>query len=196
MVRTLAAAAALVVSCLLIAPSSAFAQERMPPPVTPPPPPPSPGPEPPPQSFPAKMPHVRFYAGAAGVNQVASGDGGAGLLGVQWYADLFPIFQWYWGVELVGVKFGTGFISVADGDVGIRFTPFPDWPLRPYLRGNVGLSLLIVLPIPSAGLAAGLMLPIFNTLFIDIAIGGRRVYNVFDTNQTVDLGLLELSFGF
>jgi hypothetical protein len=151
---------------------------------------------PPPQNFPGKMPHLRFYAGGAGVNQVSSGSGGAGILGIQFYGDILPFLQWYWGGELVGVSVGSGFLAIADGDLGGRFTPFPDWPLRPYVRANLGLSLLVILPIPSAGLAVGMILPIFNTVFLDVAVGGRRVYNVFNTSQSLDLGLFEMSIGF
>jgi hypothetical protein len=99
-------------------------------------------------------------------------------------------------MELVGVGVGTGFLTLVDGDLGLRLTPFPDWPLRPYLRANVGLSVLVILPIPSTGVGLGMILPIFNTIFLDIAIGARRVYNVFNTAQTLDLGLMELSIGF
>ncbi|HYV44019.1 MAG TPA: hypothetical protein VFA20_04115 [Myxococcaceae bacterium] len=206
MVRTLAAAA-LSVFCSL--PTMAQAAG----PVAPPPPPPAPAFEPPPappapnpvspqapqgppQSMPGKMPHVRFYAGGAGVNQASSGNGGAGLLGIQWYGDLFPIIQWYWGVELDGVGVGSGFLALVDGDLGARLTPFPDWPLRPYLRANVGMSVLVILPIPSAGIAVGMILPIFNTIFLDIALGGRRAYDVFDTTKSIDFGVMELSIGF
>jgi hypothetical protein len=46
------------------------------------------------------------------------------------------------------------------------------------------------------GIGAGMILPIFNTLFLDIAFGARRVYNVFNTTQSLDLGVMELSIGF
>jgi hypothetical protein len=199
MVRTLAAAA-LFTLCSFPAAAPAAAQERPPPPppapeLEPLPTPPAPtqaspqAPGAPPQSMPGRMPHIRLYAGGAGVNQVASGNSGAGLLGIQWYGDLFPIIQWYWGLELLGVGVGTGVLGVIDGDGGARLTPFPDWPLRPYLRA-------VIVPVPSAGLALGLILPIFNTIFMDIAFGVRRVYYVFDTTKSIDLGVMELSIGF
>jgi len=146
--------------------------------------------------MPGRMPHMRLYAGGAGVNQVSSGNGGAGLLGIQWYGDIFPIIQWYWGLELVGVGVGSGFLGLIDGDAGARLTPFPDWPLRPYLRANLGLSMVVIVPVPSAGLAVGMILPIFNTIFMDVAVGVRRVYYVFDTTKSIDLGVMELSIGF
>jgi hypothetical protein len=200
------AAAALLTLCTLPVPAQAAGPEAPPPPPAPafepPPPPPAPtpvspqAPPAPPQSMPGRMPHIRFYAGGASANEVASGSGGAGLLGLQWYNDIFPILQWYTGIELVGVALGSGFIGVVDGDLGARLTPFPDWPLRPYLRANLGLSIVVVFPVPSAGLAVGMALSIFNTLFLDIAFGVRRVYYVFDTSKSIDLGLMELSFGF
>lgn len=146
--------------------------------------------------MPGRMQHVRFYAGGAGVNQWATGNGGAGMLGVQWYNDLFPIIQWYSGVELIGVGVGTGFLGVVDFDLGARLTPFPDWLLRPYLRANLGLSVVVIVPVPSVGLALGMTLPIFNTIFLDFALGVRRVYYVFDTSKSLDLQLMELSIGF
>src|SRR5690348_16489791 len=114
MARTLAAAAALVAACSFLVPERALAQQQMP------------GPPP-----------LRFYAGGAGVNQVSAGGGGAGILGIQFYGDILPFLQWYWGGELVGVSVGSGFLAIADGDLGARFTPFPDWPLRPYVRANL-----------------------------------------------------------
>jgi hypothetical protein len=91
---------------------------------------------------------------------------------------------------------GSGFLGVVDGDLGARLTPFPDWLLRPYLRANIGLSLVVIVPVPSVGLALGMTLPIFNTIFLDFAMGVRRVYYVFDTSKSLDLQLMELSIGF
>ena len=64
------------------------------------------------------------------------------------------------------------------------------------MRANVGLSVVVILPVPSAGVAVGMILPIFNTIFMDIALGARRVYYVFDTTKSIDLALMELSIGF
>lgn len=143
------------------------------------------------------MPHLRIYAGAAGANQIANGSGGAVLVGIQNYTDiLVPVIQYYFGTELLGVRVGDVFLPVIDGDVGVRFTPFPDWVLRPYARANLGLSFLFVIPVPSAGFAVGLALPIANIIFFDAALGIRRAFNVFNANESLDLGLIELSVGF
>jgi len=142
------------------------------------------------------MPHIRFYTGAAAANQEAAGSGDAVLLGIHMYSDVLPILQSYWGTELLGVRVGTQVLPLIDGDLGLRVTPFPDWLLRPYARANVGLSLLLVLPVPSAGAAVGLMMPLFNTIFFEVAVGIRRVFNYFDFQQSVDLVVLELSVGF
>ena len=211
MLRTFAAATALAAFSLLAMPATAQAQAEAAPPAPPPPPmteplpppPPPPGkypPPPPPPSGPApvpgRMPHLRLYAGGAAANQASSGSGQAVLLGIQGYTDILPILQSYWGTEMLGVRVGTLVLPLIDGDVGVRMTPFPDWLLRPYVRANIGLSLLLFLPVPSAGLAFGMILPLFNTIFFDITFGVRRVFNVFDAQSSVDLGTMELSVGF
>jgi len=142
------------------------------------------------------MPHLRLYAGGAAANQASSGSGSAVLLGIQGYTDILPILQSYWGTEMLGVQLGGSTLPIIDGDVGVRVTPFPDWLLRPYARANIGLSLLVFVPVPNAGVSVGLMLPVFNTIFFDITVGIRRVFNVFDAQSSVDLGTLEMSVGF
>ncbi|HVE87158.1 MAG TPA: hypothetical protein VND93_30090 [Myxococcales bacterium] len=198
-------AAAFLLGFALAAPAAAQPRPAPPAPLAPAEPPPAPppapaavAPPPPPAPPPpqGKMPHLRLYAGGAGANQVSNGSGAAVLLGIQGYSDILPWVQTYWGTELLGVRVGTFLFPVIDGDVGARFTPFPDWLLRPYARVNLGLSLLIILPVPSAGFALGVALPIFNTVFLDFAVGVRRAFNIFDANSTLDLGILELSVGF
>jgi len=192
MTRTLAVLAALLALATLPVPALAIAQQVPPPPPAAPPPPPPPAPAPPA----GKMPHLRLYLGGAAANQAASGSGGAVLVGIQNYADILPVLQSYWGTELVGVQIGSVILPILGGDVGVRFTPFPDWFLRPYLRANLGVDFLVILPVPSAGLAIGVALPIFNAIFFDVAFGVRRVFNIFNASQSVDLAVVELSVGF
>lgn len=143
-----------------------------------------------------KMPHLRLHLGGAGVRQASSGTGGAIILGVQGYSDVQPFLSWYWGAELIGAQLGPIVLPVTNGDIGVRWTPFPDWIIRPYLRGNMGLSFLFILPVPSLGLGLGIALPLFNVVFLDAVVGVRRAFAFWDANQSVDIQLVELSLGF
>lgn len=142
------------------------------------------------------MAHLRLYLGGAGANQAANGAGGAALLGIQGYTDILPVIQSYWGTELAVVRVGTLTLPLLGGDIGARFTPFPDWLLRPYVRANLGLTFILIVPVPSAGLSLGLSLPIFNTIFFDLTLGTRRVFNIFNANESLELNQVELSIGF
>jgi hypothetical protein len=153
----------------------------------------APAPQP---QFQGKMPHLRIYLGAAGVQQQSSGSGGAIVLGVQGYSDMMPFLSWYWAAELIGARVGPIVLPVTNGDIGVRWTPFPTWLLRPYLRANVGLSFLLFLPVPSTGVGLGISLPVLDLVYLDAVVGVRRAFAIWDASQSLDLQLLELSVGF
>ncbi len=142
------------------------------------------------------MPRARLYLGGAGA---ASGEqtGQAGVIGFQWFNPLGPNTASYFGLEVLGAKVGTnGILPVFTGDFGLRWAPFPEAFLRPYLRGSVGLSLLVILPVPSLSLGVGVAVPVANTFALDVSLGYRHAFNLFDATQPLRLATLDLGVGF
>jgi hypothetical protein len=140
-------------------------------------------------------PAARLYLGAASASK-ENGSGQGGLLGYQSFTVRGPHAASYWGAELLGVKVGDGAFPILTGDAGLRYVFLPDSFLRPYLRVNLGLSLVIILPVPSVGGAVGLDIPIGSELHADVTFGVRRVLNLFSLKDSLTLGVVELGVGF
>jgi hypothetical protein len=142
------------------------------------------------------MPRARLYLGGASAGQ--GGESGTGaVIGYQGFSELGPNTASYLGLEVLGARIGTnGILPVITGDLGLRWAPFPNGFLRPSLRGSVGLSLLLVLPIPSVSLGVGVGVPLFGAALLDVSLGYRHAFNLFDSTRPVQLASLELGLGF
>lgn len=150
---------------------------------------------PPETPAPVQTPGARLYLGAAATSN-NSDTGSAIVLGYQGFWGRGRSVSGMWGLELLGVKLGNGYFPVFTGDLGLRFMPWPTGFLRPYVKGGVGLSLLIILPVPSVHFSLGLGIPLGPELVFDVSLSGRRAFNLFDVNNSINVATFELGLGF
>jgi len=146
---------------------------------------------------PSSVPGARLYLGGVSSKLDAGGMGSGGVIGFQSFLGKGGALNSFWGVEILGVKVTeSAFLPVLTGDFGLRLMPWPEGVLRPSLKGGVGISFLLILPVPSVTLSLGLGLPLGQEWVIDVAITVRRAFNLFDVNNSLTLGVLEVGVGF
>jgi hypothetical protein len=144
---------------------------------------------------PRGMPHARLYLGPSAGQQGGSQIGTGGVVGFQGFNEITPSTASFWGLEILGWKVGSGVLPIFTGDFGLRWAPWPYAFLRPYATLNLGVSLLIILPVPSLALGAGLALPLGGLTF-DAGFRIRGALNLFDTSASVSIASVELGVGF
>lgn len=140
----------------------------------------------------------RIYLGGFGVGQNGE-HGGGGLIGYQgfWGGGKGRTVQGFWDVELMTYRLGANAAwPVLTVDGGMRWTPFPKLPVQPFLKANVGLSLLVIVPVPSIGLGIGASVPLGDEFAVDLTLGGRKALNYLDVNRSLDIGSMEVGLRF
>lgn len=74
----------------------------------------------------------------------------------------------------------------------VRAMPFPDAPVNPYVSGNLGLSLLLILPFPQVGLGLGVEIPVGDELRLEGELHARYVFPLWEADP---VALAELRLG-
>jgi len=146
---------------------------------------------------PSSVPGARVYLGGVTMTPDSGSPGSGGVIGFQSFLGKGGVLNSFWGVEILGVKVNdSSFLPFLTGDFGLRLMPWPEGFLRPYLKGGVGVTFILILPVPSLTLSLGLGIPIGRELVIDVALTARRAFNLFNVNNSLTLGVLEVGVGF
>lgn len=141
-------------------------------------------------------PAGRIYAGGIG-GRVGNDSGGGGVMGFESHSERTVAATTFWGLEGVGIKVGdTGTLPVLGGNFGLRYVFAADSSVRPFVKGNVGLSFLVVVPVPSLALSAGIDIPLGDVLHLDVTLSGREYLNIFDSTKSITAGTFEVGVGF
>lgn len=64
----------------------------------------------------------------------------------------------------------------------VRAIPFPDAPVIPYLSGNLGLSMLLIIPFPQLGVGLGAEIPVGDELRLEGELHARYVFPLWDAD--------------
>ncbi|MDQ3264878.1 MAG: hypothetical protein M3Y59_14615 [Myxococcota bacterium] len=145
---------------------------------------------------PRGMSRARLYLGPAAGQQGGAQVGQGGVLGFQGFTELSPSTSSFWGVEILGVQVGSGALPIFTGDLGLRYAPWPHAFLRPYGLVNLGISFLIIIPVPSLSAGVGVALPIGDVLSLDLGLRVRHALNIFNLSDSVNIAAVELGLGF
>ncbi|MCB9793245.1 MAG: hypothetical protein H6741_11005 [Alphaproteobacteria bacterium] len=101
------------------------------------------------------------------------------------------------GGELAAVDTGSGFyLPVINLDAAVRWSPFPQAPLRPYASAGVGATVVLILPFPDLTLGLGLELPLGSELLFDAELHARQILPLWPNSEPVTLTSLRLGLGF
>lgn len=146
----------------------------------------------------AYVPGIRLYFGGANGRSDSGNVGSGGVLGFESFIGRGGVLNGFWGIEILGVQVGNGnsFVPFLTGDFGGRLMPWPDGIVRPYLKGGFGVTLVLIIPVPSLTLSLGLAVPIGQSFQIDVDLGVRRAFNIFNVADSVNIGTLEIGIGF
>jgi len=77
----------------------------------------------------------------------------------------------------------------------LRLLPFPDAPVIPYLSGNLGLSLLLIIPFPQVGVGLGAEIPVGDELSLEGELHARYIFPLWDADP-VTIAELRLGVAF
>jgi hypothetical protein len=141
------------------------------------------------------MAKARLYVGPSAGAQALNGGTGA-VIGFQGFNEFSPNTASFWGIEVLAWKIGNGALPIFTGDFGLRWAPFPTAWLRPFLTANLGLSLLVIIPVPSFALGVGLAIPLGGSITLDAAFRARYALNYLNTAESVSIGSVEIGLGF
>ena len=133
----------------------------------------------------------RLYVGGAGGRMGNTPAGGGAVVGYQWITGHGPHTATWLGLEVLGVQTGPGFVPLLTGDFGLKLVAFPRAFLRPYFTANLGVTMLLILPLPSLAVGVGAAVPI-GALQVDLGLHYRRVFNIFDANNPLDIATLQV----
>ena len=100
-----------------------------------------------------------------------------------------------YGLSLSTYQVNNTTFPVFNFDGGLRWRPSPDWKVQPYLAGGVGVSFLLILPIPSLTLGLGAALEL-GELTLDVTLRARQLVDIYGQTEGVSVGTLELGVGF
>lgn len=138
---------------------------------------------------------ARLYLGGAGGRMGDSDSGGGAVIGYQWITGRGRHTATWFGLEVLGVQAGPGFVPLLTGDFGLKLVAFPQSFLRPYFTANLGVTMLLILPLPSLAVGFGAAVPI-GGMQVDLGLHYRRVFNIFDASKPLDIGTLQVGLGF
>lgn len=74
----------------------------------------------------------------------------------------------------------------------VRAIPFPEAPISPYLSGNLGVSLFLIVPFPQVGVGLGAEIPVGRELRLEAELHGRYVFPLWDADPAT---IAELRLG-
>ena len=100
-----------------------------------------------------------------------------------------------YGLSLSAYQIGQAAVPVFNFDGGIRWRPSSSWRVQPYLGGGVGVSFLIIVPVPSITAALGVMVPL-GELNLDLTLRARQLLDIYTQSSGVSVATLEFGVGF
>jgi len=141
-----------------------------------------------------KEPGVRIFLGL-GTATSSGGTSEAGELGFHWLRQGDRIGAEY-GLSLSAYRIGDVTLPVFNFDGGVRWRPNPSWRVQPVVSGGVGVSFLLVLPVPSVHLALGATVRLGQELRLDATLRARQLLDLYADTDGVTVATLEVGVGF
>ena len=86
-------------------------------------------------------------------------------------------------------------LPILDLDAMLRLRPDQDWTLRPFVSGGVGLSILLILPMPCITLGLGAELNL-GDLNLDLVLQARQIADIYITQDSITTTTLQVGVGF
>lgn len=137
----------------------------------------------------------RLYLGGGSLKAQGQPAAEGGVFGYQSFTPRGRYTATFWGLEITGGRAGQAFVPFLTGDLGLRLAAFPNSPVRPWLRLNGGITMLLIIPLPSLALGLGAT-AFLGEVGVDLGLTYRRAFNVFNVHEPVDLAVLELGVSF
>lgn len=137
---------------------------------------------------------MRIFLG--GGSAVSSGGGARGTaeLGVQ-RIERTKRLSGAWGLSLQTFDVDGRPLPILDLDAMLRLRPAQDWTVRPFVSGGVGLSVLLILPMPCLTLGLGAELNL-GDLNLDLVLQARQIADIYVTQDSVTTTTLQVGVGF
>ncbi len=100
-----------------------------------------------------------------------------------------------YGVSLSAYQLNQVTLPVFNLDGGVRWRPDPDWRVQPTLGAGLGVSFLLIIPVPSLQLSLGAVLDL-GELQLDATLRARQLLDIYGQSNGVIVNTLEIGVGF
>lgn len=100
-----------------------------------------------------------------------------------------------YGVSLSAYQLNQVTLPVFNLDGGVRWRPNPDWRVQPTLGAGLGVSFLLIIPVPSLQLSLGAVLDL-GELQLDATLRARQLLDIYGQSNGVIVNTLEIGVGF
>lgn len=149
----------------------------------------------PPEDAPGRRRGMRLYLGG-GTGQTSDGSTtGTAEMGFQ-TIRIDRQFGGAYGVALQTFEGPNGGpIPVLNLDAGLRWRMLPNSRVHPWLGGGLGLSVLLILPMPCATLATGVDVEL-GPVVLDTAIQLRTIADIYITQGSITTATWQVGVGF
>ncbi len=137
---------------------------------------------------------MRIFIGGGSAVSSDGGTRGTAELGVQ-RIERTKRLSGAWGLSLQTFDVDGRPLPILDLDAMLRLRPAQDWTVRPFISGGVGLSVLLILPMPCLTLGLGTELNL-GDLNLDLVLQARQIADIYVTQDSVTTTTLQVGVGF
>ncbi len=114
-------------------------------------------------------------------------------------------FHWIRQGQFVGAEYGLSLsayrsngitLPMFNFDAGIRLRPSHQWRVQPYGTAGLGVSFLLIVPLPSVNVGVGVQVPLGPELALEGALRVRQLLDIYTETQGVTVGTFEMGLVF